>query len=156
MTVGVVVCGKDCGGPSLAGEGGVEIPWVVFWLRELDGNSLNETTDEGEAAGTSRVPFAIAMNGSCLGREMAAAEAFKAITHCREITDISPVNRTIWGGVSDTSQTFLETDVKGSRLGLGTIGTGVGQGTTRAGPLASLAHLAVISRSGGKVSGTSG
>jgi hypothetical protein len=106
----------------LAGEGGAEIPRVVFRLRELDENSLDETTDEGEAAGTSRAPFAIAVNGSRLGRETAAAEAFKAITRCREITDISPVDRTIWGGVSDTSRTFLETDVKGSRSGLGTTG----------------------------------
>ena len=102
------------------------------------------------------MPLANAMNGSHLGRETAAAEVFKAIMHCREIMDISPVNRTIWGGVSDTSWTFLETDVKGGHLGLGTTGTGVGQGTTRAGPLASLAHLAVISCLGGKVSGTSG
>jgi hypothetical protein len=122
MTAGVVVCGKDCGGPSLAGEGGAEIPQVVFQLRELDGNSLDETTDEGEAAGTSRVPFAIAMNGSRLGRETAAAGVFKAITRRREITDISPVNRTIWGGVSDTSRTFLVMDMKGGHSGLGTTG----------------------------------
>ena len=37
----------------MVGEGGAEIPWVMFWLRELDGNSLNETMDEGETAGTS-------------------------------------------------------------------------------------------------------
>jgi hypothetical protein len=69
-------------------------------------------TDGGEAAGTSQAPFTIAVNDGHLERETAAAEAFKAITHCGETTGISPIKGTIWGGASDTSQAFLAMGVK--------------------------------------------
>jgi hypothetical protein len=104
------------------GESGVEILLAVYCSRAPNGNPLDKTTDGGEAAGTSRALFTVAVNDSRLEREMAVTEAFKAITHCGEITGISPVKGTIWGGASDTSWTFLVTDVKSGRSGLGTTG----------------------------------